>query len=70
VYKLTGNDVVFTASGGNIGPLRYAVLYNDTPASPLDPLIGWWDRGSAVTLNDGDSLTIDLDQVNGILQVA
>jgi hypothetical protein len=57
--SLTGNDVVFTASGGTIGAFRYAVLYNDTPTSPADPLIGWWDYGSSVTLNSGDTFTVD-----------
>lgn len=69
VYKLVGNDVVFTAAGGAMATFRYAVLYNDTPASPLDPLIGWWDYGSAVTLNSGDTFTVDLDQTNGILTI-
>jgi hypothetical protein len=69
LYKLVGNDVVYTAAGGSIGPLRYAVLYNDTPTSPADPLIGWWDYGSSITLNDTETLTIDLDQTNGILTV-
>jgi len=69
IAKLTGNDVVFTASGGTIGPFRYAVLYNDTPTSPADPLIGWADYGSNLTLADGQTFTVDLDQVNGILQV-
>lgn len=58
-YSLVGNDTVFTASGGSIGPFRYAVLYNDTPTSPADPLIGSWDYGSALTLADGESLTVD-----------
>jgi len=56
---LTGTDVVITASGGSIGPFQYVVLFNTTPTSPLDPLIAWWDNGSAVTLADGESFTVD-----------
>jgi len=56
---LTGVDVVITASGGTVGPFRYVVLMNTTPSSPLDPLIAYWDYGSAVTLNDGETFTID-----------
>lgn len=56
---VTGVDIVFTASGGTIGPFRYAVLYNDTPTSPADPLIGWWDYGSNVTLQSGETFTVD-----------
>jgi hypothetical protein len=53
-------DVVFTASGGSIGPFRYVVLYNDTPASPLDPLISFYDRGSSLTLADTETFTLDV----------
>src|SRR5688572_10019340 len=53
----TGVDVVWTASGGSFGPFRYIVLYNDTPAA--DPLIGWWDYGSSISVNDGETFTTD-----------
>lgn len=56
---VTGVDFVWTASGGTIGPFRYVILYNDTPSSPLDPLIGWWDYGSPVTLADTQTFTVD-----------
>lgn len=68
--KATGSDVVFTASGGAIGPFRYAVLYNDTQTSPADALIAWWDYGSSITLNAGESFTVDFDATNGIFQVS
>ena len=68
--KVTGTDVVFTAAGGSIGPLRYAVLYNDTQTSPAKPLIAWWDYGYSITLNDTETLTVDFDNTNGIFTVA
>ncbi|MEM1938174.1 MAG: hypothetical protein QXH14_08430 [Candidatus Caldarchaeum sp.] len=57
-FSLTADQITITASGGSIGPFRYFVLYNDTPTSPADPLIAWWDYGSALTLQDGDSITL------------
>lgn len=69
-YKLVLADVVFTASGGSIGPFRYAVLYNDTPTSPADPLIGYWDYGSSVTLADTETFTVDFDGTTGVMTLA
>jgi hypothetical protein len=68
-YKLVIGDVVFTASGGSIGPFRYAVLYDDTPSSPADPLIAWWDYGAPITVADGETFTIDYSAADGVLQL-
>lgn len=55
---ITGTQVVFTAAAGQIGPFRYAILYNDTATSPADALIGWWDYASSITLNDTETFTV------------
>lgn len=56
---LTGVDVVWTATGAGFGPFRYVVLYNDTPAVPADPLIAYWDYGSAISCAVGETFTVD-----------
>jgi hypothetical protein len=56
---VAGTDVVWTASGGSFGPLRYVALYNDTQTTPADPLVSWWDYGSELTVGDAETLTVD-----------
>ena len=65
-YKLSANDLTLTASGGSVAAFRYIYIYNDTVTSPADPLIGYYDYGAELTLNDGDTFTIDIG-TNGIL---
>lgn len=65
-YKLSADDLVLTASGGSVASFRYVIIYNDTPTSPADPVVGYYDYGSSLTLNDGDTFTIDIG-TNGIL---
>lgn len=67
-YKLVINDLTLTASGGAVAAFRYIVIYNDTAAS--DDLICWFDYGSSLTLADGETLTLDFDGTNGLLQIS
>lgn len=68
-YKLVLADPpTWTATGGSIGPFRYAILYNDT--STGDRLIGWWDYGTSITLASGESFTVDFDPTSGVLTIA
>lgn len=67
LYKLVINDLVLSASGGSVAAFRYLVLYNDSATN--DRLIGYLDYGSDLTLANGESLTIDADGTNGILQL-
>ncbi len=57
-YTLTLNDLTLSATG-TVAQFRYVYVYNDAPASPLDPLICYFDYGSALDLTNGESLTID-----------
>tara|TARA_A100001035_G_C27777012_1_gene499587 strand:+ start:961 stop:1401 length:441 start_codon:yes stop_codon:yes gene_type:complete len=68
-YRLTLADLTLSSTG-TVGPFRYIYLYNDTPTSPADPLIGYFDYGANLTLNNGESLTIDFDQASGALTLA
>jgi hypothetical protein len=69
-YKLVLADLTLTASGGSVGPFRYIYIFNDTVTSPADPIIGYYDYASSLTLNDGDSFTIDFSATNGVLQLS
>ena len=66
VAKVTGSDVVFTSTG-TIGPFRYAALYNATVAG--NPLVGWWDYSTSISLLNTEILTVDYDATTGILTV-
>lgn len=67
-YKLTLQDLTLTSTGGSTGPFRYVVLYNNSSVS--NSLLGFYDYGSDLTLQDGESLTIDFSELNGALQIA
>lgn len=55
-YTLLFADLVLTASGA-VATFRYIGIYDDTAAS--DELIGYYDYGSDITMQNGETLTID-----------
>lgn len=57
-YKLDFDDLVLTATGGSVGPFRYVYIYDDTPTSPADPIVGCYDLVTPVTITDGSSRTL------------
>ena len=67
-YKLVLADLVLTSTGGTTGPFQYIYIYDDTATN--DELICYFDYGSALTLQNGDTFTIDFDPTNGVLQIA
>lgn len=66
VYKLMLDDLVLAATGA-VGPFRYAVVYNNTATNK--ELIGYFDYGSSISLANNETLTIDFDGTNGLLQL-
>ena len=53
---LVANDYTFVASGA-VSPFQYAVIYNDTATNKN--LLGFWDRGSELTLGNGEQVVFD-----------
>jgi hypothetical protein len=56
----TGTDIVWTASGGNLGNSttgRYFTLYDDT--STANDVWCSWDYGATFTVATGETMTVD-----------
>lgn len=64
-----GTDLALAAQGGQVGPFRYVVLYSAAPTQPLAPLIGWWDTGESILLEDGDTFTLQLLPGGGLFSL-
>jgi hypothetical protein len=70
IAKLVGDNVILTGAGAGFGPFRYVVIFNDTPGTAATKgLLAWIDYGSSISVGLGETFTVDLDQVNGILTV-
>lgn len=62
-------DLVLTASGA-VAAFRYLYIVNTSSTTRTNALIGYYDYGSSLTLNNGETLTLDFDNVNGVLSIA
>lgn len=51
-------------STGTLGPFQYAILYNDTIATPNKPLVAYWDYGAPVTLNNTETFTVKFNNAS------
>ena len=69
VEKVLGTNVTWTGSGGGTGSFRYVVIYCSSQTSPLKPLVCWFDYGSSISLNSGDTFTVSFDGTNGLFQM-
>lgn len=66
VFKLILADPAqWIAAAGTFATFRYVVLYCDSATA--DPLLGWYDYGSALSLGVDEKFDADLDQANGVL---
>jgi len=52
-----GGSVQWVATGA-VPTFQYAIWINDTPTTPLNPVIGWINHGSGVTMANTDTYTI------------
>lgn len=66
-YKLVLEDLVLTASGA-VGPFQYIYVYDD--GSTGDKLCWYYDYGSALTLANTDTLTLNFSSDDGVLTIS
>ncbi len=57
IWRFDCADIAWTATGAAIPTHRYMVVFDDTPTSPADPLVGHVDRGSSADIADGSTRT-------------
>lgn len=53
---ITWNNITWTASGGDVGPLAGVIIYDDTITN--DPIVGYIDFGGAYTVADGGTAAV------------
>lgn len=58
-YSFDADDpgTVITASAA-VADFRYVLLYNKDTVAKADPLMGWWDYGSTVSMTTGETFSM------------
>lgn len=69
VYKLTVADLTLTASG-TVPDFRYIYIINTGTTVKTNPILGYYDNGSVVSLTAGQDFEVDFSDTNGFIQVA
>ena len=64
-FILKCNNKTMTATGGAVPTFRYIVIYNDSATNK--DLIGYYDYGENVTLEENHIFTVQFDQTNGVI---
>lgn len=64
-FQVTVADKQVTATGGDVGPFRYAAVYVDGS----DDLVSFYDFEENLTIPDGTSMNFDFNQTTGLLRV-
>lgn len=65
-YKLVlSSPSAWTGTTG-FGPFRYVILWDSTQSVP----VAYWDYGSSISINAGETFTVTLDGTNGVFTVA
>lgn len=64
-YKLSIADLPISADGGTVETFRYIAIYNDSATNK--ELVGYYDYGMDVSLNDQDNFILNFDDINGVL---
>lgn len=66
---ILGDPAVWTATGAGF-TFRYALLVNKTVLNGANgTVVGYWDYGTSQAVALAETVTVDLDQVNGVFSI-
>lgn len=58
VETVSAASITWTGSGGGMGPFRYVTMYTTSTAVVSKPLVCWFDYGTSISLNPGDTFQV------------